>query len=305
MKKSTIIILIFFVAMALFALLVSKKQLPVKNRKPIVALTTFPLYDIAKHIGGKSIEIINILPFGVEPHDYEPTPKIMADIEKASLVVYSGAGLEPWTHGFSFKGKVIDMSRFVKLRELKKDEFHEHHSNKVIDPHYWLNFSNMSKATELITNELIKIVPKNKSLYIKNKDLYLKMLKKLDDDFHNKLSQCDRDTIIVNHNAFGYLAEKYDFHVKSVSGLSPDAQANAKNIISLIGEIKEHNVSTLFFESFVSDKAIKSLAKETKTQVGILEPLGNITADEAKKHLTYEILMKDNLLKLSKALSCH
>jgi len=305
MKKSTIIILIFFVAMALFALLVSKKQLPVKNRKPIVALTTFPLYDIAKHIGGKSIEIINILPFGVEPHDYEPTPKIMADIEKASLVVYSGAGLEPWTHGFSFKGKVIDMSRFVKLRELKKDEFHEHHSNKVIDPHYWLNFSNMAKATELITNELIKIVPKNKSLYIKNKDLYLKMLKKLDDDFHNKLSQCDRDTIIVNHNAFGYLAEKYDFHVKSVSGLSPDAQANAKNIISLIGEIKEHNVSTLFFESFVSDKAIKSLAKETKTQVGILEPLGNITADEAKKHLTYEILMKDNLLKLSKALSCH
>ena len=305
MKKSTIIILIFFVTMALIAVSMSKKQLSVKNAKPIVALTTFSLYDITKHIAGESVKIINILPFGVEPHDYEPTPKIMADIEKASLVIYSGAGLEPWTHGFSFKGRVIDMSHFVKLRELKKDEVHEHHSHEAIDPHYWLNFSNMAKATELITTELIKIVPKNKNLYIKNRDKYLKMLKKLDEDFKSKLSQCDRDTIIVNHNAFGYLAETYNFHVKSVSGLSPDAQANAKNIINLISEIKEHNVSTLFFESFVSDKAIKSLAKETQTKVDILEPLGNITADEEKKHLTYEKLMEENLLKLSKALSCH
>ena len=67
----------------------------------------------------------------------------MAAIEKSDLVIYSGAGLEPWTQGFHFKSKVIDMSKNVKLRELKTNEFehHEHHdaqcAHSSIDPHYW------------------------------------------------------------------------------------------------------------------------------------------------------------------------
>jgi zinc transport system substrate-binding protein len=301
MKKSTIIIIFLFIVIVLGAVSLSKKQQVVQNAKNIVAVTTFSLYDITKHIAGNSVTIVNILPFGVDPHDWEPTPKIMANIEKASLTLYSGAGLEPWVHGFSFKKRVIDMSQFMKLRELQKNETHE---NKVLDPHYWLSFSNMKKATELITEELIKIVPKNRSLYLKNRDAYLVMLKKLDKHFKNKLDKCKRDTIIVNHNAFGYLAQKYNFHVESLSGLSPDAQPSAKNVIRLIDTIKKHNVSTIFFESFASDRAMKNIAKEADVKVDVLQPLGNITADEAKKQFTYENIMEENLLKLSKALFC-
>lgn len=304
MKKSTTIIIFLFIAMVLVAVSLTKKQQIVKNKKVIVAVTTFSLYDITKHVAGSSVDIVNILPFGVDPHDYEPTPKTMANIEKAFLVIYSGAGLEPWTHGFSFKNRVIDMSQFMELRELQEDEEHGHH-HEVVDPHYWLSFSNMAKATKLITDELIKIVPKNKSLYLKNRDAYLVMLKELDKKFQTRLSQCRRDTIIVNHNAFGYLAQRYNFHVESLSGLSPDAEPNAKNVIGLINAIKEHNVSTVFFESFASDRAMKSIANEAHIMVDVLQPLGNITADEAKKELTYENMMEENLLKLSGALSCH
>jgi zinc transport system substrate-binding protein len=304
MKKSTTIIIFLFIAMVLVAVSLSKKQQTLRNTKVIVAVTTFSLYDITKHIAGKSIKIVNILPFGVDPHDYEPTPKTMANIEKASLVIYSGAGLEPWTHGFSFKSKVIDMSQSMQLRELQKDEIDEHH-HEALDPHYWLDFSNMAKATELITDELIQLLPKNKTLYLKNRDAYLAMLKELDTQYKNKLSSCQKDTIIVNHNAFGYLAQRYHFHVESLSGLSPDAEPNAKNVIRLIDIIKKHDVTTIFFESFASGRAIKSIAKEAHTLVDVLQPLGNITADEAHKHLTYKNMMQENLLKLSKALSCH
>ena len=308
MKKSTTIIIFLFIAIVLVVVSLSKKQQIVKNTKAIVAVTTFSLYDITKHIAGSSVNIVNILPFGVDPHDYEPTPKTMANIEKASLVLYSGAGLEPWTHGFSFKNRVVDISQFMQLRELQKDDIHEHehkHGDEVVDPHYWLNFSNMAKATQLITDELVRIMPKNKILYLKNRDTYLAMLKKLDTHFNNQLAQCERDTIIVNHNAFGYLAQRYNFHVESLSGLSPDAQPNAKNVMRLINTIKEHNVSTVFFESFASDRAIKSIANEAHAIVKVLQPLGNITADEAKQELTYESMMEENLLKLSEALSCH
>ena len=304
MKRSTIIIIFLLIAMVLVAVLLSKKQHGISNAKIIVAVTTFSLFDITKHIAGESVTIVNILPFGVDPHDYEPTPKTMANIEKASLTLYSGAGLEPWTHGFSFKNRVINMSQFMELRKLQEDEIHEHH-REAIDPHYWLSFSNMTKATQLITDELIKLIPENKALYLKNRDAYLVMLKELDTQFRNKLSSCQRNTIIVNHNAFGYLAQRYHFHVESLSGLSPDAEPNAKNIVRLINTIKEHNVSTVFFESFASDRAIKSIADEAEVKVDVLQPLGNITADEAKEELTYEDMMEQNLRKLSKALSCH
>ena len=285
---------IFLILLTLLNVACSKRE---NEARPIVAVTTFPLYDITKHIAGESVKIVNILPFGVEPHDYEPTPKLVASIEKSALVLYSGAGLEPWTSGFEFKNRAIDMSRFVALRTL--------HDTTTVDPHYWLDFQNMKKVTEIITQELITVSPKNRTLYLQNKKSYLQMLENLDALYQKKLASCKRDTVVVNHNAFGYLANKYNFHVESLSGLSPDAQPSAKNIIRLIGVIKEHNVSTVFFEDFASDKAIKGVANSAQTTVDILKPLGNITADEANEHLSYETMMKINLEKLSKALSCH
>ena len=275
-----------------------------KSTKPTIALSTFSLYDITKNIVGDTAQAFMILPFGVDAHSYEPNPKQVVKIYKSALVVYSGAGLEPWIDGFEFKNKAIDMSLHVDLRKLEGHHHHGHNNESSTDPHYWLDFSNMIKATQLITKELIALFPENKTLYEINRDKYISMLKNLDKDFAKKLSICRLDTIVVNHNAFSYLANKYKFKVEALSGLSPEAQPSAKGMAELIEHVKEYKLKTIFFESFVSDKAIKSIAKEAKVKVDVLQPLGNITADEAKQHLSYEAIMHLNLEKLSKALEC-
>ncbi len=307
---------IIFVAMVLVFVLQmilmkedAKKEVN-SNIKPIVSLSTFSLYDITKHIAQDSVELVMILPFGVDAHSFEPTPKLMAKIQKSSLVVYSGAGLEPWIDGFEFKNSVINMSKHVNLREIKADnhEHHEHHdescSHSGVDPHYWLDIQNMIKSTKIIRDSLIKILPESKELYLKNSENYIGMLNKLDNDYKQTIKECKIDSIIVNHNAFSYLSHNYGFHVEALSGLSPEAQPSAKNMIKLIEHVKEHNISTIFFESFVSDKAIKSIATEAKVNVDVLQPLGNITANEAKKNFSYEDIMRQNLQKISKALKC-
>jgi len=290
-------------------MMVSKQDAMIeKNQKPTIALSTFSLYDISKNIVGDTAQSFMILPFGVDAHSYEPTPKQVVKIYKSDLVVYSGAGLEPWIDGFDFKNTAIDMSLHVELRKLSKDGHnhhkHEAHQARTIDPHYWLDLDNMIKATEFMTQELIKIFPQNKELYVKNKDIYIKMLKKLDKNYANQLSTCRLNTIVVNHNAFSYISSKYGFEVEALSGLSPEAEPSAKNMLSLIEHVKEHKLKTIFFESFVSDRAIKSIAKEANVSVDVLQPLGNITADEAEKKVTYEEIMLSNLSKISKALEC-
>ena len=315
MKDFRNVIFILIIVVFLLQMFVMKEDAKVEQttQKPIVALSTFSLYDIAKHISNdtnNSLEIVKILPIGVDAHSYEPTPKMMVKLEKASLVVYSGAGLEPWVHGYRFKNKSIDMSQFMNLRELESDEFdeHEHHDHQCahnsLDPHYWLNIENMIKATNLISEELIKISPTNKEVYLKNRDSYLEMLKELDLSYKKALNSCYLDTIIVNHNAFSYLSHEYGFEVKALSGFSPETEVSPKDMIRIINEIKKHKVPIVFFENFVNNKAMTSIANETKVSIDTLQPLGNITKEESEQNLTYEKIMKINLEKISKALVC-
>jgi len=304
--KIIVLILILFLA-ALFFLIQNEGKSDVVE-KPIVGVTTFALYDITKHIAGDTITVVNILPFGVDPHSFEPTPRLMTSIEKSSLVFYSGAGLEPWIHGFTFKHKAVNISKYVKLRKLTNAEMEQDHEHKAhhssIDPHYWLDFDNMKRATEVITKELIALQPQNKALYMKNRDKYIQMLSKLDARYKKTLSICLKKSVVVSHNALGYVAKKYGFHVESLTGLSPEAEPSAKAIKRIFRDIHSKGIQTIFYENFVNDKMIKTIAKDANITVDVFQPLGNITADEAKAKMTYEEIMRTNLKKLAKALMC-
>ena len=303
MRKIISIILVLITIIFTIQLIYTKDDTKKDISNTSIGLSTFALYDITKHIVGDTKELFMLMPFGADLHSFEPTPKLIAKMQNASLIIYNGTGLQHWIEEFDFKHNSLDTSKYVKLKKVTSKDEHEHHHG-AIDHHYWLDIDNMIKMTKVITKELIKLYPHDRELYIKNEKTYISMLKKLDDDFKQKLSNCKKDTIIVNHNAFSYLSDKYNFHTKSLSGLSPDAQPDAKTMINLINTIKKHNLSTVFFESFASDKAIKSIAKEANVKVDILQPLGNITADEAKKNMTYEDIMRENLKKISTALEC-
>jgi zinc transport system substrate-binding protein len=307
MKNIRLIALLLIVLFgAIFLLSSTKQKANMEVKKPIVAVTTFALYDIVKHIAQDSVEIVNILPFGVDPHSFEPTPRIMAKIEKSSLIIYSGAGLEPWTEGFNFPAKALNVSKYVKLRHLKKDEKHsknEHH-HEGIDPHYWLDFENMKKATQIITKVLIQTFPHYEALYKKNEKSYLIMLDNLEKKYKEELSSCRLHTVVVSHNALGYLAQNYGFSVESLSGLSPEAQPSAKDVTRLMADISKDGIKRIFFEHFVNDNVIKRVAEDMNIALDVFQPLGNITKDEADAGLSYEDIMLQNLQKLKKALEC-
>jgi len=311
MKNFKIIALVLVVGLALLQLFILNKDVIEESKKPTISVSTFSLYDITKHIALDSVNVVNILPFGVDPHSFEPTPKLMAAIEKSALVVYSGAGLEPWIETIKFKNRAVDVSKYIKLRDLGSDEFesHKHHdklcSHNKLDPHYWLDFENMKEATSLITAELIKILPQNRDIYLNNRNKYLSMLKKLDESYTKNLSTCRINTVILNHNSIGYLANRYHFQAETLSGLSPQSHPSANDIKRIFEEIDADGVHTIFYENFISNKIMQSIAEDSNVEVEVFQSLGNITADEAKVNATYEDIMYLNLKKLSKALMCN
>ncbi len=100
------------------------------------------------------------------------------------------------------------------------------------------------------------------------------------------------------------MAKKYGFNVESLTGLSPEAEPSATAIKRIFQDIHAKGIQTIFYENFVNDKMIKTIAKDANITVDVFQPLGNITADEAKAKMTYEEIMRINLKKLAKALMC-
>ncbi len=315
MKKAIIFLLLTVLALVgLLTLGTEEKASTSAIEKPRIAVSTFALYDIVKNIAKDRVELFMVVPFGTDLHSFEPTPKDLVRLSKSKLFIYSGAGLEPWSDAFVQSTETLNVSRSVKLRHLENEgkmedhdeaaDHDEHHHHKGVDPHYWLDTDNMIRAAEVIEQRLGRLIPKNAGEFQLNRENFTTQLYKLDNRYKTELSSCKHSMIIVNHNAFGYLAERYGFEVTALTGLSSESMPSAKRMAELSDLVRSHHLKTIFFESFVSDRLIKEIANETGAEVQTLQPLGNITADEAAQNMTYIQLMEHNLDKLKAAMEC-
>ncbi|MEA3373981.1 MAG: metal ABC transporter substrate-binding protein [Campylobacterota bacterium] len=324
MKKAIIFLLLIVIVLVGFLTFKSKEGVSTQvDEKPRIAVSTFAMYDIVKHIVDERVELFMVVPFGTDLHSFEPTPKDLVRLSKSKLFIYSGAGLEPWSDAFAESTETLNISKFVKLRHLEDedemahpeeeaqhaddtehDEHEEEHHHEGVDPHYWLDSANMIRATEVIKERLSQLIPEGAEEFQRNSEKYIAQLHKLDNRYKRELSSCKQSMIVVNHNAFGYLAERYGFKVTALTGLSPESMPSAKRMAQLSDLVKSHHLKTVFFESFVSDRLIKEIANETGAKVQTLQPLGNITADEAEQNMNYIELMERNLDKLKAAMEC-
>jgi zinc transport system substrate-binding protein len=289
------------------------------TNKTTVIVSNFALYDIVNSLAKDKVKLSMVLPFGTDIHHFEPSAKTIITIGKSDLFLYNGASLEPWLtiipqdiiEGIHSLG----MSNYVHLEHQKDTHNHNTHSNQnkhdheehtttAVDPHYWLDIDNMITQTKIIEKELIKLLPHNDAHIKSHAQEYRSQLEKLRNSYKNKLLTCKHNTIIMNHNAFGYIANDYNFEIASISNLSPDAQPSAKVLIELSNIIKEKNIKTIFFESFVSNKLIQTIAKETNATVKSVHTLANITPSQVKNNENYISLMYENLDLLTNALEC-
>jgi zinc transport system substrate-binding protein len=286
-----------------------------------VTTSIYPIYSIAKEIGGDKIKLNNIIPFGVEAHGFEPTPADMAKLSKSDIFITSGDSMEPWkdkiVKSLKIEQKVFDMSEHVKLKAIQEEDehhedeknekghSHEHaHDHSGIDPHYWVSLNNYILMTETITKLFVEKDSTNKDFYIQNSNDYLTKVKALKEKYDLSMATCTNKKILVNHDAFGYFADDYGVKQYSISGMSPEDKPSAKQISELIDLVKNEKINTVFFEEFASPKVAQTIAKATNVKIDALRPAENISKEENKKGYGYLQIMEDNLEKLKFAMDC-
>jgi zinc transport system substrate-binding protein len=282
------------------------------------------MYDFAVKIGGEKAQVTNMVPAGVEPHDWEPAAADIAGLESADVFVYNGAGMEHWAEdileALENKGlTVVEASAGIELMEghhghegedAEEEDGHDAeaaeeedgHEEEGYDPHVWLDPKNAKREMENIKNAFVSADPDNAETYEANFAKYAAELDALDETFKEALSPLPNKDIIVAHEAFGYLCAAYGLNQIPIEGLSPDSEPDPAKMAEIIDFAREHDVKVIFFEELVSPKVAEAVAEAVGAETMVLSPVEGLSDEESAAGGDYFSVMRQNLESLKAAL---
>jgi zinc transport system substrate-binding protein len=260
------------------------------GRKAVVA-AFYPLAFAAQRIGGARVDVRNLTPTGVEPHDIELAPREVADLQKADVVLYLSQGFQPAVEQAvaGATGKRVDVLNGIGLRRGFGDE-----AGKT-DPHVWLDPVLYARIVERV-GAVLGRPRRAKALAAR--------IRALDARYRSGLAHCARRDFVTSHAAFGYLAARYHLHQIAVTGIDPQSEPSPQRLKALIELVRRERIRTVFFERLVSPRLAETIARDAGAKARVLDPIEGLTPAEQDRGLTYLNLMRQNLLELRAALGC-
>lgn len=282
------------------------------NRKIPIVATFYPLAEFARQIGGDKVEVINITPPGIEPHDFEPTPQDIVRIRNSQLFIYNGIGFEAWVERIlpdleGLQTITIDSSRGVDIQTTSDTVQNNSDINDrtvIYDPHIWLNPALAGQQVQNIVTGLIQADPDNTAYYEQNAQSYMRNLTLLDEAFKEGLMDCQNRNVVTSHNVLGYLSQRYNLNIISIAGLSPEEEPSPKRLAEIADFARIHNVKYIFFETLVRPLLSQTIASEVGAQTLVFNPLEGLTEEEIMHGENYISIQQQNLENLKTALNC-
>lgn len=271
-----------------------------------VLASFYPLQFVAEQVGGDRVSVDTLTPPGAEPHDVELSPAQVSRIDGADLVVYlSGfqAAVDDAVAQTS-PAHVVDAASEATLRpeehEDESEEEHEEHAHGDTDPHFWLDPSRMPSVVDDVAAALTEIDPDGADTFAANAAALSQRFEDLDAAYASGLAQCDSRTFVTSHEAFGYLADRYDLHQVGISGIDPEAEPSPARLAQVSTIVRDEVVTTIFFETLVSPKVAETLADDLGVDTAVLDPIEGLADPDSD----YFSIAEANLDALRMALSC-
>lgn len=237
-----------------------------KSGKLPVVTSIFPMTEFVRAVGGDCVEVTQLVPDGVEPHDWEPTAKDLARLARAKLFVYNG-GVEQWA---GQAVKAVEEKQVTSVCAAKKllDIY------GWGDPHTWVSPRRAIEEVKVITSALLKADPQHGDVYTANEQVFLKKLFALHEQYGQLgARKGGRKTFVTAHSAFAQLAKDYDLQMVAIAGLNPEVEPAPADLQRVMQAVKKNKVRYVFFESLTSPKLAEMLAKEAGITTAVLDPL--------------------------------
>ena len=270
-------------------------QLKIMTSTPILA-------DWVNQITDNQPAAKSIIPYGIDPHSYNPGAKDIASIAKSDLVFTIGLNYEPQPLSKFLANhpeiKQVHLINYISpIHFNSKDTHkHEHDENEPdnYDPHFWFDPTRVIFAIDTIAEELSILNPSDTNRYQTRASEYTVELENLDTYIRESISKIPKDqrNFMTVHESLGYLTNRYDLNVVHavIPNLDSTIGINPQNLVNATKLIQENDIQVIFLENDTSNKSAKTVANET----GIKVVTGLNVETLSNKSQTYIDFMKNN-----------
>ncbi|MBX9656517.1 zinc ABC transporter substrate-binding protein [bacterium] len=224
-----------------------------------IVVTTGMVGDIVRNVGGDKVEVFQLMGEGVDPHLYKASPGDIKRLDESDFIVFSGLHLEgklaETLERLSRRKPTYAVADTVDKSKLLADP------DGIVDPHIWFDVQLWRSGVKGIADALGRFDRKNSDYYLANAAKYEAELDELHQEVAERLKQIPESqrVMITAHDAFGYFARAYGLKVRSIQGISTDAEAGLREINDLVDYICQNKIKAVFVENTVSERNVKSL----------------------------------------------
>ena len=301
-RKSGILLLILAMALCVAACGNGQSE----DSGVTVVATTSIWGDVAEEIVADDGTVEVLIPRNSDPHDYQPTPRQVASVAVAELVIANGLGLEQGLADV-LESSAQDGANVVELApDLDPLPFGEgeHDDHEDLDPHVWFDPARAGEAALMIAEALSAIDPTVD--WQRRAEAYRDEMVQLSTEIETILAEVpgSRRKLVTNHDAFGYFADIYGFEVVGVviPGGSTLADPSSAELVDLVDVIEVEQVPAIFTETSQSDDLARAVAAEVGDEIAIIELYTESLSEPGSDADTLAGMLRENATRIADAL---
>lgn len=269
-----------------------------------VLATFYPVYDFTRNIVGAKISVSLLVPMTVDVHAFDPTPSSVQTVASASVLIYSGAGLEPWIPSLVAAAHnpsliLVDASAGITLLPVPPQFQRE---NRTVDPHIWLDPALAKLQVANILRGLIQADPADEATFTANAAAYDAKLDLLNSEAVNLTSSTAIRQFVTFHEAFSYFAMAYNLTQIPIAGPFEE-DPTPTDIQNVIDAIHTYHLCYVGYESLENPAISESIASQTNATLVLMDPIEGLTPTDQALGKTYLIKMQDDLNAVALALN--
>ncbi|MCU0307420.1 MAG: zinc ABC transporter substrate-binding protein [Thermoleophilia bacterium] len=236
--------------------------------RPVRALATFSILgDMVRLVGGDRVEVTTLVGADGDAHVFEPSPRDGVALARADVIVENGLGFEPWldelVRSAGARGERVVATAGVTPRRIGRE----------LDPHAWQDVRNAMAMTRAVRDGLARVDPDGAAGYRSRAAGLLAELRDLDREVAAQIAAIppERRRLVTDHDAFGYLADRYGLEVIGTvvgSGTTEGAEPSAGDLARLVRRIRDAGVPTVFAENIINPATTREVARAAGVRLG-------------------------------------
>ena len=230
-----------------------------------------------------------------DPHLFEASPSIARDLSSARIVVFNGAGYDPWMN------TLLSAAHSVRRQTVIAGDLTRHHAGD--NPHLWYEPGTMSAVARAVSADLAADDPAHDAGYAARLDRFNRSLVPIDRKIAALRARYAGLPVTATEPVFGYMAASLGLVMRNQRfqlAVMNNTEPGASEVAAMEDDLRGHKVRLLIYNSQAADDATERLLRIART-AGV--PALGVTETEPSGAASYQDWILGQLDALDRTMS--